>query len=332
MKRHLILAISVLALTAVSQRLFAAEAETPAPRERAAPAERERAPARERQARPAPQRAAPQQAAQSPSSGWTGSQVGGFGGGNVGGGGFADPICLNTVGLNNGCTPAQFTHSLAKTSGVGGAVAEYKWALNPWVVFGVLADVSFGSVSASGSQTNKYASDPLIAGQLTQETYTNSVRQGTSGSARFKIGVVPTWNSGILFYGTAGAIISRLDGNFTYTASNFNPSSSCVAFAACATNVASVVNWSQTRPGFVGGGGVEFKTPWFGPAFIVTLDYSYATFGSFNEQLPIAVATQPPAGGPCVQAPTRNCTVLDTAHINNLSSQKFTLGAKLAFW
>jgi hypothetical protein len=330
MKRHLLLAISVLALTAVSQRLFAAEAETPAPRQRAAP---------ERQARPAPQRAAPTQQAAQPSSGWTGSQVGGFGGGNVGGGGFADPICLssgngiNTGGLSNGCTPAQFTHSLAKTSGVGGATAEYKWALNPWVVFGVLGDVSFGSVSASGSQTIKYASDPFIAGQLTQETYTNSVRQGTSGSARFKIGVVPAWNSGILFYGTAGAIISRLDGTFTYTASNFNTSSSCVAFnPACATNVASVVNWSQTRPGFVGGGGVEFKTPWFGPAFIVTLDYSYATFGSFNEQLPIAIATQPPAGGPCVQAPTRNCTTIDTAHINNLSSQKFTLGAKLAFW
>src|SRR5713101_6408982 len=147
MKRHLLLAISVLALTAVSQRLFAAEAETPAPRERAAS---------ERQARPAPQRAAPTQQAAQPSSGWTGSQVGGFGGGNVGGGGFADPICLNASGLNNGCTPAQFTHSLAKTGGVGGVTGEYKWALNPWVVFGVLADVSFGSVSASGSQTNKY--------------------------------------------------------------------------------------------------------------------------------------------------------------------------------
>jgi hypothetical protein len=323
MKRHLLLAISVLALTAVSQRLFAAEAETPAPRERAPAAER--APARQAQ------RAAPTQQAAQPSSGWTGSQVGGFGGGNVGGGGFADPICLNASGLNNGCTPAQFTHSLAKTGGVGGVTGEYKWALNPWVVFGVLADVSFGSVSASGSQTNKYASDPFIPGQFTTETYTNSVKQGTSGSARFKVGVVPAWNPGVLFYGTAGVIISRLDGNFTYTASNFN-TSGCVAFsAACALNVASVANWSQTRPGFVGGGGVEFKTPWFGPAFIVTLDYSYATFGSFNEQLPIAIATQAP-GVACVQAPTKNCTTIDTAHINNLSSQKFTLGAKLAFW
>jgi hypothetical protein len=103
----------------------------------------------------------------------------------------------------------------------------------------------------------------------------------------------------------------------------------CAAFnPVCATNVASTVNWSQTRPGFVGGGGVEFKVPAFGPSLVLVFDYSYATFGSFNQQLPIAIATQAP-GVPCVQAPSRNCTTIDSAHINNLSSQKFTVGAKI---
>jgi hypothetical protein len=80
MKRSLVLAVSVLALAAVSKPLFAAEVETPAPSERAAPAaertERAR-PARERQA--ARTTGGQQQASQT--SSYTGTQAGGFGGG-----------------------------------------------------------------------------------------------------------------------------------------------------------------------------------------------------------------------------------------------------------
>ena len=96
MKRSFLLAISVMALTIVSDQLLAAEAETPA--ERAAPAARQRAPARER-ARPAPM---PQrQAASQPSSSFTGTQAGGFGGGNAGGGGFSDKALLSQLGVCN---------------------------------------------------------------------------------------------------------------------------------------------------------------------------------------------------------------------------------------
>src|SRR6516165_5473815 len=141
MKRNLILAVSVLALAAVSKPLFAAEAETPAPTEaaptaaptteraaptRARPAARQRQAAPERQAAPARTTTGGQQQASNATSSYTGVQAGGFGGGNVGGGGFADPICLTSQGsnsgfgssfpggLNSGCTPAPFSQSLTK--------------------------------------------------------------------------------------------------------------------------------------------------------------------------------------------------------------------------
>src|SRR6516165_9576191 len=150
MKRNLILAVSVLALAAVSKPLFAAEAETPAPTEaaptaaptteraaptRARPAPRQRQAAPERQAAPTRTTTGGQQQASNATSSYTGVQAGGFGGGNVGGGGFADPVCLGNEGsfgfppvlggLNQGCTPAPFSQSLTKSGGIGGAVVQW---------------------------------------------------------------------------------------------------------------------------------------------------------------------------------------------------------------
>ena len=94
MKRSLALAITVLALTAVVEPLFAAESETAAPVGRGLPLHRHGGPSLPRAA------AAPsgrrlggrrRRVRQSQTSSYTGTQAGGFGGGNAGGGGFADP-------------------------------------------------------------------------------------------------------------------------------------------------------------------------------------------------------------------------------------------------
>jgi len=195
MRRSLILAISVLTLTAIFEPLFAAEMETPG--ERAAPpSERERAapPAeRERPARPArerrPPRTAPERTQTAQTSSFTGTQAGGFGGGNVGGGAFADPICLTSFGLNNGCTGAPFSQSLTKTGGRGGAVVQWTVPVTPWIVVGVLGDLSFGNNSVTQTQNNYY-SDPTSFGFVTTETIQNTVTERTSGSARLKAGFV----------------------------------------------------------------------------------------------------------------------------------------------
>ena len=115
MKRSLFLAVSVIALTAVSDQLWAAGAETPAPSEQAAPAARRAAPQRARPA-PTPQR----QAAQSQSSSFTGTQAGGFGGGNAGGGGFADPSFCGDRTFNPTCGTT--TQNIGKNTGALGGL------------------------------------------------------------------------------------------------------------------------------------------------------------------------------------------------------------------
>src|SRR5271166_368276 len=188
MKRSLFLAVSVLALAAVSKPLFAAEAETPAPSERAAPTtertERAR-PARERRAAPARTTSGQQQASQT--SSYTGVQAGGFGGGNAGGGGFADPTCLGNQGsispimmpggLNQGCTPAPFSQGLNQSGGIGGVSGQWTVPVTQWIVVGVVGDGSFGKTTSTQTQNNLYAPNPMIPLQVTQEQITNSFSQ-----------------------------------------------------------------------------------------------------------------------------------------------------------
>jgi len=336
MHRSVILAMSVLTLTAASQPLFAAESEPAAPQERAAPA-RERAapqeraaPARERAAPPArraePARAAPQQQATqtqaSQTDSYTGAQSGGYGGGNVAGGGFADPICLTSVGGLSGCTPVGFNHSLSKTGGIGGAVVQWMVPASQWVVVGILGDLSFGKTTASSSQTFLYASDPSILNQVTTETYTNSVSQSTSGSIRFKAGLVTPlagWYGSIMPYVTVGWVRTKFEGSFSYNAVNFNAfpcTCSLLAFAGTS------VSWSHQANGVIYGFGVDVPIPGAGPGVVLVFDYSRADFGSFDVVVPVTAA-------PCIAG--RVCATTDTLHVSSPSSNRFTAGVRIKF-
>jgi hypothetical protein len=340
MKRgSLVLAISVLALTAAAEPLFAAESETAAPQEQAAPAPaRERAAPSARRAQPAHapparvQQAAPQQQAVQPSqtSSYTGAQAGGFGGGNVGGGGFADPICLNdTGGLSNGCTPALFNHSLNKTGGIGGGVIQYMIPVSPWIVVGIMGDLAGGKTTASSTQSYFYPSDPFsLPSFRTSETYTNSVSQSTNGSIRFKAGVVtpvPGWNSTIMPYFTVGWIRQKFEGTFSYSASNFD--SSC---PSCGSTIAgSSLSWSHQANGVIFGAGVDIPIPAFGPGIVLTLDYSHASFQSFDITAPVAIGAS--FGSACIPGPTFVCATSDNLHVSNPRSDRFTAGVRIKF-
>jgi hypothetical protein len=326
MKRNLLLAISVLALTAASQPLFAAESDTPAPRERAAPASA-------RQARPAPVRQAPQRAAPaSQTSSFTGSQAGGFGGGNSGGGGFADPICSTqfTGVTSGGCAGSGFSHSLNKTGGTGGGVFEYKWAVSPWVVVGVMADLGFGKTSASSSQSVTYStSPPDLFGQVTTQNTTNSVSQSTNGSIRAKVGIVtqlPGFYSAIMPYLTAGVVRSKFEVNFAQTSSNYSSLfPSCSFNPSCSQIVTASSNTSKTVNGFVGGGGVEFV---LFQGFVLGFDYSHARFSSFDVDLNANVVTI--NNLPCVASSLRSCAAVDKGHVDKPTSNKFLVTGKFA--
>jgi len=358
MRRSILVATGVLALAALSEPLFAAESETPAPTERAPPAA-ERAPAPERAA-PAPERAAParqrqaaapqrqaaapQQSTSSQTSSYTGVQGGGFGGGNVGGGGFADPICLTGQGssgqgssfggLNSGCTPAPFSQSLTKSGGIGGATVQWMVPVTQWIVVGVVGDASFGKTTTTSTQNNFYPTNanPFFP-TATQEQITNSFSQSTSQSARLKVGfVIPLRYTSIMPYFTAGYVHSTLQGTFNYSASNYD-TLHCFAFnPMCATNAFSATSWSRSSNGFVWGVGAEMPLSafvyGFGPGVVLVVDYTRAQFGSFDVNLPVAIATVP-GGFACGQSSGLNCAAVDTGHFSNVVSNRFTFGARI---
>jgi hypothetical protein len=336
MKRNLLLAISVLALTAASQPLFAAEAETPAPRERAAPAA-ERAPARERQAAPAraarnggTQQATQQSSSQPSQSTWTGSQAGGYGGGNAGGGSFADatPFCRLGLGAFPGINPSGPSGPACppgpglnfdlkgKVAGTGGASVETpKIPVGP-VLVGLVADVFFGNLTASSTAINTYPTGmpfgPDPAGQVTTETRSGSLSERTNGSLRAKVGV-PLFNYWVLAYFTAGLAVGKTEGSFTYTGSNFGP------LVPGATNVVATASFSDTRKGFSGGGGAEFATGIPGLKFAI--DYTYTNFGSFTKTVPLVVTSCGPGPGLCSNGQ-------EVISVNNLSTSRVTAGIK----
>ena len=349
MNRSAILAISVLMLTA-SQPLFGAESETAAPQERAPARERAAPPARERAApvrQRQPARAAPQQQATqtqpSQTSSYTGAQAGGFGGGNAGGGGFVDPVCLTALGgLNVGCTPASFNHSLAKTGGIGGGVIQYMIPVTPWIVVGIMGDLSAGKTTASSTQSFSYLSDlsPIaippsdsvpspIPNQVTSETYTSRVSQSTTGSIRFKAGLVTPlagWYGSIMPYVTVGWVRTKFEGSFSYSAVNFNPSpsqpcSDCTA-AQPPSFAGTSVSWSHQTNGVIYGFGVDIPIPAVGPGVVLVLDYSRADFQSFDVTVPVTAA-------PC--GPGKVCAAADTLHVSHPSSNRFTAGIRVRF-
>jgi outer membrane immunogenic protein len=291
LKHHFLLAISVLALTAVSQPLFAAEVETPAP----APAA-ERAPARQRPAQPARERAPAQRQAaqQSPTSSFTGSQAGGFGGGNTGGGGFADPAyCGGLIGSFSNTCGNTFQNISRSTGFIGGAEYGYMFPIGGYWVAGFAADLSGSTLKASNTQTTtKFVGTVPI-----YETYSSSQRQAASSTLRVKIGFVPWMNT--LVFATAGGAAGTVEGNFSYTGTD--PTTGGTAFGTG--------NYNLLRFGYVVGGGVTVAYPVLGnTAANVTVEYLYQNLGTVDQAY-LVVATGGAASFALTSMKTENSTV-----------------------
>jgi hypothetical protein len=299
MKRHLLLAISVLALTAVSQPIFAAEVETPA----AAPAP-ERAPAaeRERAARPARERAPVQRQAaaqSSPSSSFTGNQVSGFGGGNTGGGGFADPsFCGTSPGFSPSCGLTVWDIGRA-TGFIGGAEYSQHFALGPNWLWGWAADVSGSTLKASSTQTTTRCATPGCT--PINETVSISQSQSFLSTWRLTAGFVPAglWNT--MIFATAGGAVGTVSGDFSFAAAD----------ATHTTFGYGTGSYNLVRFGYTAGGGVSFKYPVFGiQGARVTLEYLYTNLGTVTQNYPL-VATG--ACGPCTPGIAQTSMKTDTS-------------------
>jgi opacity protein-like surface antigen len=328
----------------VSEPLFAAESETPAPTERAAPAaERapapaaERAPAQER-ARPARQRTTQTQprqqtSGQSVQQTWTGAQVGGFGGGNAGGAGFADPYCdqghqgffsfQNFPGtspvvcqsLNGSQPPLKFN------SGTGGGTVGYGFAIPFPTSYNSLRGIYIGAegMFSANNVNNTYTlnqtypgqfATPILGGESITDTRTATTHIGSSVSVLARLGVLVTDKT--LVYFSAGSATAKVSGTFTSTAIATISGPPASSILTANTSV------SQTVTGYVMGGGVEIA---YMPGVKIRLQYLKTQFPDVTFTVPLNVACSSP--GPCVSG-------AETSKITPSFSQ-VTVGVGLGF-
>jgi opacity protein-like surface antigen len=321
MKRSLLLAISVVALTATSQQIMAADLDAAVPRGRGPAAER--APARERAVRPAPQRTAASQSAASSSS-FTGSQAGGFGGGNAGGGSFADPIAFcgeffpsssQSLSSSQSCPAVPVAYDFRRRiQGFGGGYYSYSIPLFGWAVIGIQGEIAAGNIRASNTFVESH---PTFGGSfVTTSQYSSDFSVGTNGSALIKFGVpIPfglgtgpgivtkdgispnpySMNSTMQIYGVVGATVARISGSYSYYATQ------CPAFRPCFNPETAAGNlaFNETRTGVAAGVGIDWIVS---PGFVLGIEYRYTGYGNISKDVPLFVTTPGCVGSGCTSS------------------------------
>jgi outer membrane immunogenic protein len=277
----------------------------------AAPAVAAELPARPKRA--APERAAPRPAPQPQQQGanWNGGQVGGSNGGSSVNNNFVEPGAYNfsgcsisssssssSFGSSPVCAETPFSFSGTPSSYIGGGFFGYRVQIGSMVV-GVEGDVYYQNAETSYVQTSKPS-------WLASQVFTGSIKQGTDGSFRGRIGgLITPWT---LLYATGGVAIGEISGSFSYSACSSASSSSSSSCAG--TLVAGAASWSDTRIGGTIGAGAE--TELF-PGWKARLEYRYTDYGRFSKDVPLGNNVS----GPCSPTICGSNAVIDLRASNH---------------
>jgi outer membrane immunogenic protein len=162
--------------------------------------------------------------------------------------GIAD-ISPQTAGTNN-------------KGGVFGAQVGYNWQVASWVL-GVEGD--WDGASITGNQSTVFPS--LLGGPGSTDSFTSNEKISSLASLRARLGY--TWASSTLFYLTGGGAWESLQTNATISANT-----AATAFGQSATG-----NFSNTRSGFVAGGGLEWMAT---PNWLLRIEYLHYEFRGAN--------------------------------------------------
>jgi Outer membrane protein beta-barrel domain len=139
-------------------------------------------------------------------------------------------------------------------------------------VVGFEGDVYYQNAETSFAQSGR----PSWFSTSGSETFTGSVKQGTNGSFRGRIGALVTPST--LVYATGGLAVGEISGSFSYLACTTSPCSS-------GTSVFGATSWNETRIGGTAGAGVE--TELF-PGWKGRLEYRYTDFGSITKDVALS--------------------------------------------
>ena len=150
------------------------------------------------------------------------------------------------------------SQSMSETGGAFGAQAGYLWQASESYAFGVEADAGWSGMSGS---INTLTPLPLFGGNFTMNQRLDA--RWTS-SLRARLGFVPA--QGLMVYVTGGAALA----GFHY-ASQFNDR----------FNEFESVNLTSAKPGWVAGGGLEYK---LGTAWSARLEYLHSQYSALTGQ------------------------------------------------
>jgi opacity protein-like surface antigen len=352
------------ALFAAEREVPAAEQPAAAPeraapaRERAAPARERAAPARERAApsarrtAPARERAQPTRttSTQSSSTSWTGSQAGGFGGGNASAGGFSDPVihqCAPAV-ITFGsfgpspayatCSPGvPFSFSNSKGGFTGGGFIAQNMQIGNMVV-GIEGDIAGKSIETSYVQPSAttVAYGPTPSGGFSfgfstptatrTDLISGSVRQGTDGSIRPRIGILLTpWS---LLYLTGGIAFEHISASYTYFSTTTYTNLFVSGFAApqgAVDTLAGSGSVDKTLTGGTVGAGYEVAIAY---GLKLRLEYRWTGFGGLSFDVPLARTCTGLGCGQVAAAPASTSAHID---VGNVQFHTFRAGVGFGF-
>ncbi|CAN5546544.1 hypothetical protein BH11PSE4_BH11PSE4_00560 [soil metagenome] len=170
-----------------------------------------------------------------------------------GGYGWATDKFSTAVSLTG--LPGESVGSIKSTGWVGGGQVGHNWQFDR-VVAGVELDFSGAGIDGSSS------SPPLVGGSTTG-FYKFSERVKYLGTARGRLGWLPTGN--VLLYGTAGLAWERLDNDQTQTTTN--------------VGVTTTAFTSSPVDRFGGGAGAGAESLLFGTNWLARIEYLHYDFG-----------------------------------------------------
>jgi outer membrane immunogenic protein len=213
--------------------------------------------------------------------------------------GFGAPAIIGAGVAGFGNLPT--THNLNRNGVLGGGYAGYNWQWNQFVV-GFEADISaLGRNTASDTETvfATFGAAPIPA-------YTMTASAGNSwlATARARAGITtgPT-----LWYVTGGAAWTGTSATVAAAGTN-NPIAATLGQSAA-------TSWSDTKTGFVVGGGVEWM---FAQHWLLRGEYLYHEFSGSSSVMPLVGV---PAGlgcgaaAPCTWAVNTSTLRLNVARV-----------------
>ncbi len=200
-------------------------------------------------------------------------------------GALAPPNAGGT-GLNTGTISLlSNSYDIHGSGGLVGGQLGCNYAVGPFV-FGAEADAQWTSLETS--TTTNFGAFPDANPAFTVPAHTEQVSSKLRFLSTFRARTGFVWGNDLFLYATGGLAVADVESDTNVTFGTF-------AVSPVLNGVTHVGSFSDTRVGWVAGGGAEYA---FDPHWTVKAEYLYVDLGSYSYNSPIVAAAAPAVVGP----------------------------------